>query len=202
MKTRFMMLALALMVALIAVVPASADGPTKDNAPAGKQITTAAPAGEAGRSETGRVRLAVAADAVNAPVPVMSQDSAPASKTVQVAGGSAQTGTESASPELFGSVTGTTRIFWGTPNSNVYVEGKTQASFVMPQLYDATYACKHTSNNCTTWGVANYYGVSWVKFTWHYVDSFLDWYYGRSYHFARDIFNNTTSFYTSNSGQY
>jgi len=195
------MLALALMVALIAVVPASADGPKKDAAPAGKQTIAVAPAGEAGRSETGRVRFAAAGDA-SVPAPVMSQDSAPASKTVQVAGAGAQTGTEGASPELFGSVTGTTRIFWGNPNSNVYVEGKTQATFVMPQLYDATYACKHTSNNCTTWGVANYYGVSWVKFTWHYVDSFLDWYYGRCYHFARDIFNNTTSFYTSNSGQY
>ena len=201
MKTRMVMLALALMVALIAVVPASADGPKKDAAPAGKQTIAVAPAGEAGRSETGRVRFAAAGDA-SVPAPVMSQDSAPASKTVQVAGAGAQTGTESASPELFGSVTGSTRIFWGTPNSNVYVQGKTQSNIVQPQLYVSTYACKHSFNTCTNWGAANYLNVSWVTYTWHYVDSFLDWYYGRSYHFARDKYNQTTSFYTSNSGNY
>ncbi len=196
MNTRLLTLALALLVALIAVVPASADG-GKDKAPAGKQPVITAPLGQAAGSDTAHV-----GDAKTIPAPVMNNDSAEASKTVTLGNPTAQKGASTEGINLYGTISGRTFIFQGTPNSNVYVQGKTQSNIVQPQLYVSTYACKHSFNTCTNWGAANYLNVSWVTYTWHYVDSFLDWYYGRSYHFARDKYNQTTSFYTSNSGNY
>jgi hypothetical protein len=192
MRTRMLMALVALIVAMMVVVPASADGPTdkKPAPPAGKgALIGAAAVGSAERSE----QVAARADAAKSA----------ARPEVQAAIGAAPAATDSTNATtIFGGLSGQTRIYQGNPNSNVYVQGKTSSAFGQPRLYDATYACKTDYNHCTAWGVADYNWVSWVTYTWHYVDAYLKWYYGRSYHWGRDIFGSTSSFYTSKSGWY
>ena len=198
MRTRFTIIVLSLVIALVSALSASADGP-KPDAPTGKKIVTTDAVKGGGATEGARTGAALSD--VN-PSGDLVGGQAEQSRQVERAGAAKTTGAEGIDTYYNATWNARTRIFWGSPVSNVYVQGETQSTQREYFMSVNTAARKARNGSWTRYNYIGYYNASFVYSYWHFVDSYLDTYEGRSYHFIRDSYNITWAPTTYNSGRY